>query len=116
LDNLGGSSANRVTSANADSLNNTGAGSETDSGSITINAVTLSTANLPPLTFTTGEAYSASGSMATSGVWGTGNVKVTTSTNTIGSGSSFTPTGSFTGTTGANTQPWISEGRIIRAL
>ena len=32
LDNLGGSSADRITSANADSLNNTGFGSETDAG------------------------------------------------------------------------------------
>ena len=128
LDNLGGSSANRITDANADSLNNTGMGAETDAGSITVNSVTLTASNIPPLNVNANywnSTTAPSGSnhndtSRVSGGIGSGlsprvNTTVTGAVNP-GSASSFTPTGSFTGTTGSNVQASIAEGRIIRAL
>jgi len=118
LDNLGGSSANRITNANADSLNNTGFGSQTGTGSISISAVTLSVANLPPHSHVQTAPNSSGGSnifpQKDTGADNSGSNSTGSSTSSIGSGSSFTPTGSFTGTTGANAQPSIAVSVIIK--
>jgi len=117
LDNLGGSSADRITDANADSLNNTGVGSQTGAGSISVNSVSLSSSNLPSFTIS-GIALKGTVSNST-GAFMSGqgaDIGATASISYSGSGSSFTPTGSFTGTTGANVQPSIAMGAIVRVL
>lgn len=117
LDNLGGSSANRITSANADSLNNTGFGSETDAGTNgTSGATTLTTSQVPNLAVPIGtNSVSVGGGGTFYGPAGVGgNSSSSLSTNT-GGGGSHTHTGStWTGTTGSNAQPSIALGAIIK--
>lgn len=115
LDNLGGTSANRITDTNADSLNATGVGSETDAGT---NAVTgghsLTAAENGPHTHPM-----ANGTNAGSGFILTQLNSASGSTNTgsSGSGTAHTHPGStWTGVTGANVQPSIAMGKIIRVL
>jgi len=121
LDNLGGSSANRLTDANADSLNNTGLGSETDAGTNgTTGSTAITQANLPASVTLT---QSSVGDVNNSS---TGSVKIAASQSGarsltysvgLGSGSGHTHAGStWTGTTGANAQPSIAEASIIRVL
>ena len=133
LDNLGGSSANRITDANADSLNNTGWGDETVAGSITINPVTLSTSNIPAHRhFVVSDVagggsvlsgsnqmirnYNAGGSADNYDARGDATDATFGRSSSVGSGSSFTPTGSFNTSTGSNLQEGIASGVIIKAL
>lgn len=115
LDNLGGSSANRITSANADSLNNTGMGTETDAGTNgNTGSHALTSAENGPHTHTV-ELGTGAGSNFVIGQQTTTSNTVNTSSS--GSGTPHLHTGStWTGTTGSNVQASIAAGRIIRAL
>lgn len=118
LDNLGGSSANRITDTNADTLNNTGGGSETQSatGTISVNSVTLAQNNLPAtLNFS---QTATQGDTAATNFLASGNANSQDTVNVAltnsGGGTSFTPTGSFSGTASSVEQPWIALGAIIK--
>lgn len=113
LDNLGGSSANRITSANADSLNNTGFGSETDQGTNgTTGGHALTSAENGPHTHTVALGTGAGTSFVIGQNSSTGN---TVTTSSSGSGTAHTHPGStWTGTTGANAQPSLAAGIIIK--
>lgn len=126
LDNLGGSSANRITSAQADSLNNTGFGSETDAGTNgTTGAHTLTAAEIPSLDAYT-RYYNAAAtyngnynSLSTKLLAGVDTITpvadLTVTTAIEGGGGSHTHTGStWTGTTGSNAQPSLAAGIIIK--
>lgn len=121
LDNLGGSSANRITDANADSLNNTGGGDEDDTSTISgsVDNHTLTVAEIPALTYTitTGDFTNTTGqpSLARGAAVGADTQTTGIATNAGGGGHPHTDTFAISGT-GTNTQPWIAEGRIIRAL
>lgn len=119
LDNLGSSSANRITDANADSLNNTGGGSETPTGSLsgTTDAHTLSTAEIPahthtiPLTSSTGGAADACRNG--DNIQSTGTI----ASGSTGGGGSHThnlTAATVTGDAGDNLQPWLALGAIIK--
>lgn len=131
LDNLGGSSADRITDANADSLNNTGVGSQTDAGTNgSVGSTTLTASQVPDLNIdasywnsssaASGQSYNdanrvAGGLSVSSGL--TPRVTYTITGATNGGGGSHTHTGStWTGATGANVQPSIAMGAIIRVL
>lgn len=126
LDNLGGSSANRVTDANADSLNNTGAGSETPETALSMNSITLSVSNLPSHTHNIRSSSSnangagsvlGAGSGSGANLFGSASPSITrNSTTSAGSGSSFTPTGTVNASAGDNLPPQIFLGAIIKAL
>lgn len=96
-DDMGGSSANRLTGqsggVDGDGLGNAG-GAETHA---------LTSGENGAHTHTTGEAYSAGGSLGTA-VWGTGFVNVTTTTSSSGSGTAHN-----------NVQPTIILNKIIYA-
>jgi len=123
LDNLGGASANRITDANADSLNNTGVGSETDAGTNgTTGGHALTSDENGPHAHGENVPSTASGGSDVfpdpavpadnSGTQASGQ-----STASSGSGTPHTHPGpTWTGTTGSNVQASIAEGRIIRAL
>lgn len=123
LDNLGGASADRLTDANADSLNNTGLGSETDAGTNgTTGSTAITEAQLPSSVTldspgNTGDvSNAATGAMTIAGTSGTARGARSLTLN-LGSGSGHTHPGStWTGTTGANAQPSIAEAAIIRVL
>lgn len=51
--------------------------------------VTLSINELPAHTHSTGQAAFQAGSLSTNAVWGTGNVNITTTTGSTGSGAAF---------------------------
>ena len=119
LDNLGGSSANRVTSANADSLNNTGAGSETPAITVggTVDSHTLTESEIPAHTHTMKNDQGGAGTPNFVASAGGAATAVTSSSTGGGGGHTHGTTGiTATGATGSNTQPWIAAGRIIRAL
>lgn len=118
LDNLGGSSADRITDGNADSLNNTGGGDETPSGSLsgTTDSHALTTTEMPSHTHGI-QINSNTDSGATQVQGGDSGVNSTIQTASAGSGSGHThnlTTATVTGSAGDNLQPWIAEGRIIR--
>lgn len=121
LDNLGSSSADRVTDANADSLNNTGGGDEDDtstiSGSVTSHVLTEAEmpANLT-MDVPTADVNDAGTARLARGL---NNGVATTSIafTSVGSGTAHPHSDTFAiSGTATNTQPWIAEGRIIRAL
>ncbi len=131
LDNLGGSSANRITDANADSLNNTGFGNETDAGSSpTSGDTTITTSTMPSHSHdtqvnsngsntnypTSGLSYGvAAGGGASLFYTSAFNVTVPFGNANTGSGGSHSHTGgALTMTTGSNAQPSIALGAIIK--
>ena len=133
LANLGGASANRITDSNADSLNNTGMGAETDAGTIgTSGSTAITTAQMPShrhslnaQKFDSGTALAGTNfddpttiSAGADSVAPLASVAVTSAgMNTAGSGSGHTHTGgTYTGATGSNVQASIAAGKIIRAL
>lgn len=120
LDNLGGTPANRITDANADSLNNTGMGSETDAGT---NDVTGG----HPLTADENGPHTHGQTQNTTGVGSNYNLgaanddatPVASTNETLSSGSGTPhahPGSTWTGTTGSNVQASIAEAIIIRVL
>lgn len=131
LDNLGGSSANRITDSNADSLNNTGGGSETATPSGTngsVGSTSLSASQIPTISGTlasgagTGVCVSAAGtgSSVSGGIFNsagtqTSNTVLFNSTNT-GGGSHNHSGSTFTGNSMNITQPWIALGSVIKGL
>lgn len=74
-----------------------GATTVTPTGSIAINAVTLSTANLPSHSHTVSPFNTNVVSHSSTGQVWIANNGGSVSTSSVGSGSSFTPTGTFTG-------------------
>jgi len=115
LDNLGGSSADRITSANADSLNNTGFGSETDAGTNgTTGSHTLTVSQIPAHTHAVNDGTPASGTERTYSSTGSSGEQVETTTSTGGGTGHTHPGSTWTGTTGANAQPSIAVGVIIK--
>jgi len=133
LDNLGGTSADRITSANADSLNNTGFGSETDAGtSPTSGATTLTESQIPAHThfiantdspggagggLADDEQLSVTGATGDSSyaLSGTSTAATVGLTSESGGGGSHTHTGgALSMTTGSNAQPSIAVGSIIK--
>ena len=116
LDNLGSSSANRITDANADSLNSTGGGDEDDTSTISgsVSSHTLSLAESPPHThgmFDTGggsrgRLFDLTGSNAVAG---------STAMESAGGGAGHTHADTFAiSGSGLNTQPWLALGAIIK--
>ena len=51
--------------------------------------VTLTTTNIPAHTHTTPQGWQSGGSLSTSAVWGTGNVAISTTSGSTGSGTAF---------------------------
>lgn len=121
LDNMGGSSANRVTSVNADSLNNTGAGLETTTSTGTVATsgdTTLSVSQIPALTYT---PQGGNVNNATTTAFAKGNVADTPQSlstgllaTNAGGGSHNHTGGAFTGNAILSTPPWIAGGMIIK--
>lgn len=120
LDNLGGASANRITDSNADSLNNTGAGDEDDTSTISgsVSSHVLTEAELPSsVTISQSATGAVNNSATTKFASADAGARTVTSTISLGSGNGHTHADTFAiSGTGTNTQPWISEGRIIKAL
>lgn len=129
LDNLGGASADRITDANADSLNNTGFGDEDISASVSgsTNSHTLTTSQIPAPTFTIGAGAantrgdvdnSATANIASASVGSRNNIVTgALTTNYGGGGHTHGLSGAtVSGSTGANLSPGIASGVIIRAL
>jgi microcystin-dependent protein len=133
LDNLGGSSANRITSPQADSLNNTGFGSETDAGTngstgghalseselpSHTHSVKIKSGNADSASLSTSLAFGQSGGSGTNlGSTNTPDLSNSGLLNNTGSGASHSHSGStWTGTTGSNAQPSIAEAAIVRVL
>ncbi len=138
LDNMGGSSANRITASQADVLGgNGGLEARTPSGSIslsgTVGDTTLSQAQMPSHTHTP-NVFSANWSASTSpngwgsGTWSSGAGAVSggnpaspssSMIGNTGSGSShshsFSGSGSLTGSSMDVTQPWLALSYIIKA-
>ncbi len=118
LDNLGSSSANRITDSNADSLNSTGGGDENDTSTISgsVTSHVLTEAELPTnitLTVPTGDANDTGTSRLANGVQSprTTNIALTN----VGSGSAHPHSDTFAiSGTGTNTQPWLALGAIIK--
>jgi len=131
LDNLGGSSANRITDANADSLNNTGGGLETTTatGSVsgstgTTGSTTISISEMPshqhdtPIANTNnygnGSTFPVSGGDLAGA--STTTARLTKATGGGGShnhsGGSLSAT--FTGNAVTSTPPWIALTKIIK--
>lgn len=118
LDNLGGSSADRITDANADSLNNTGVGDETEptlTGTTGGTAITQAQVPSYNLTIPTQTTTGAVGTLAITQGNAAANNSVSISSG--GSGQAHThDAGSLAGSTGGNIQPSIALGAIIRVL
>lgn len=91
-----------------------GAATVASTGSITINAVTLSTANMPPHThsYSTGEGGQGGAEHASAQANQT-SAKIEPTTST-GSGSAFTPTGSFSGSASSVLHPVFGTFFIIK--
>ena len=118
LDNLGGSSADRITDANADDLNNTGGGSEstTSTGSVgTSGGTAITTAQMPAHTHTMGPfSLSVISNSSTAEVW-MGSSGGTVTSSSTGSNSPHTHSGgTFSGDAVTSTQPWLALGAIIK--
>ncbi len=135
LDNLGGSSANRITDTNADSLNATGVGSETDSSVSDVTGSHALTAGemahihqwydvdaTPENQFLdlsgtgTGQGSSYNSSGNKTALPAADTLTVDQFTNTPQNVSASGHTHAITMTTGGNVQPSIAEGKIIRVL
>ena len=123
LDNLGSSSANRITDVNADSLNNTGGGDEaqTPAGTNgTTGATTLTAAQIPALTYNisinNGINFATGARISNSGATDTSQTGVASSAITTNAGGgNHTHAGStFTGNSMDVTQPWLALGAIIK--
>lgn len=127
LNNLGGSSASTFTGLTT--LGATGGSKTTTAtGSITINAVTLAQANLPNVQL--GAGFRSANNSNTTSAFVRGNQAissgaggVTTDANSaslecltqaMGSGTSFTPTGSFTGNAVNSAPPYMVDTWIIK--
>ena len=119
LDNLGGTSANRLTSTAADTLGGT-LGQESTSPTIavtgSVSSHALTTNEMPSHTHSTPEGFAASGGAgSTSAVWGTGNVNVNDVSGAQGGGAGHVHSDTFAATsTGAMSvvqpsmaMPWI---------
>ena len=104
--------------SNADSLNNTGLGSETDAGTNgNVGGTALTTSQMPAHSHTLGTGGAGAGPLGDLFAALSNNSGGTGVTSTAGSGSSHDHAGStWTGTTGANAQPSIAEAAIIRVL
>ncbi len=119
LDNMGGSSANRITDSNADSLNNTGGGDEDDTSTISgsVTEHTLTAAQIPDLTYTIktdGSGTGFSNSIATGDInQPDKDVTGKVTTNAGGGSHPHSDTFAISGT-GKNTQPWVALGAIIK--
>lgn len=117
LDNLGGSSANRITDTNADSLNNTGGGDEDISLTGPTDGHALTSGENGPHTHPITEQMYAEGGTVNDHIADGGSAPgATLSITTDSSGSGTEHDHDLTGVGGDNTQPWIAEGVIIRAL
>lgn len=122
LDNMGGTSANRITASQADSLGGVGgAQNQTPSGSVSISgsvgSTTLSTSQMPSHTHTiVANNYSGSSQeIATAYDRATFGTKTTSSEGSSGSHNhSFSGSGSFSGNSLDVTQPWLAVNVIIK--
>lgn len=114
LDNLGSSSANRITDANADSLNNTGGGDEDEqasiSGSVSSHILTIS--QMPAHTHDNG----VGGGGALSRLFDSDAVSQTIASESTGGGAGHTHNDTFalSSSTGDNLPPWLALGAIIK--
>jgi microcystin-dependent protein len=122
LDNMGGSSANRITASQADSLGGAGgAESQTPAGSIsvsgTVGSTTLATTQIPSHTHTyQATNFSGTQQRPVSAFDRSGGNDYTSGT-TGGGGShnhSFSGSGSFFGSSLNITQPWLVMNYIIK--
>ena len=121
LDNMGGTSANRLTSTAADTLCGT-LGQESTSPTIavtgSVSSHVLSTNEMPSHTHSTPEGFAVSGgALSTSAVWGTGNVNVNNVSGATGGGAGHVHSDTFAATsTGAMSvvQPSIAMPWIIK--
>lgn len=122
LDNLGSSSANRITDTNADSLNNTGGGDEDDTSTISgsVSGTALTEAQLPAnltMTFPTGNVDDSEnpGSKLARGDITAGAQNTPVAVTSVGSGSTHAHSDTFAiSGTATNTQPWLALGAIIK--
>jgi len=114
LDNLGSSSANRITDSNADSLNSTGGGDEDDTSTISgsVSSHTLTVAEMPAHTHDNGIAGGGSLSRLFDASSSDSSTAASRSTGG-GGGHVHNDTFAISGT-GTNTQPWLALGAIIK--
>lgn len=119
LDNLGGTSADRITDTDADSLGGSG-GSETQTptGSVgTSGSTAITEANLPSSVTisTTSGQVDDTGTTRLASANTSSTHSVTTTLTSLGSGTGHTHTGgSFSGSSMNVTQPWLALGAIIK--
>ena len=122
LDNLGSSSANRITDANADSLNSTGGGDEDDTSTISgsVSSHTLTSGEMPAHTHDTGTRKPAGSPQGTGATKLVGTQPSTETnpamlTNSTGGGGGHVHADTFAiSGSGLNTQPWLALGAIIK--
>lgn len=118
LDNLGSSSANRITDTNADSLNNTGGGDEDEQTSITgsVSSHTLTISQMPahkhPVSvgLTTGAELRGFDNTAPTSGGTTGDTRAAGG----GAGHAHNDTFALSSSTGDNLPPWLALGAIIK--
>lgn len=116
LDNLGGSSADRITDANADSLNNTGMGDEDITLTGTSDGHSLSISEMPSHNHT-GTYYQSSAAAGTGVAYAnTANPAATSSVPSQGGGAAHSHGVTLNSATGDNLSPSIAEAVIIRVL
>ena len=119
LDNLGSSSANRITDTNADSLNSTGGGDEDDTSTITgsVTSHVLTEAELPSnltVSVPTADANDSGTSRLARGLTA-GSATTSIALTSVGSGTAHPHTDTFAiSGTATNTQPWLALGAIIK--
>lgn len=126
LDNLGGTSANRITDTDADTLSGSGGSeSQTPSGTVgTSGSTTLTESQIPShshnLQSDTGELLSnnnadgaAIGTRSVN-ITNTSNQPILTTTNTGGGAGHTHSGGTFSGSSMNVTQPWLALGAIIK--
>lgn len=120
LDNMGGTSANRITASQADILGGVGgAQNQTPSGSVSVSgsvgSTTLSTSQMPSHTHNYTKDTWFSGSGGLNGNTSQGQDTATSSAGGSGSHNhSFSGSGSFSGNTLDVTQPWLAVNVIIK--
>ena len=126
LDNLGSSSANRITDANADNLNSTGGGDEDDTSTISgsVSSHTLTSGEMPAHIHTLARAGGgsfgagpATGASSSTGILNFQTIinqpLITTTSTGGGGGHVHSDTFAVSGTA-KNTQPWLALGAIIK--